>query len=75
MEHCILKVELLAEPLDEEVGCRAVERVLNREMVNLVDLLAVRVRKFATGLRADRVDRAEIVRAEKRAGRFCKGER
>ena len=44
-------------------------------MVNLVDLLAVRVRKFATGLRADRVDRAEIVRAEKRAWRFCKGER
>ena len=62
--------EFFLQPFNEEVGCGAVERVLNREMINLVDFLAVRVRKFATGLRADRVDRAEIVRAEKRAGRF-----
>ena len=39
----------------------SLERVLNRQMVDLIDLFAIRVRKLATCLGTNRVNRAKVV--------------
>ena len=53
--------EFFFQPFNEEVGCGAVKRVLNRQMVDLIDLFAIRVRKLATCLGTNRVNRAKVV--------------
>lgn len=53
--------EFFLQPFNEEVGCGAVERVLNRQMVDLIDFFAIRVRKLATCLGTNRVNRAKVV--------------
>ena len=54
--------------LYEEIGGRADDGVLNREMIDLVDFFAVGVWIFTAGFRADIVDKAGVILREKRAG-------
>ena len=54
--------------LYDEIGSRADDGVFNREMIDLVDFLAVGMWIFTAGFRADIVDKAGVILREKRAG-------
>ena len=54
--------------LYEEIGGRTDDGVFNREMIDLIDFLAVGMWIFAAGFWADIVDKAGVILREKRAG-------
>ena len=54
--------------LYKEIGGRADDGVFNREMIDLIDFLAVGMWIFAAGFWADIVDKTGVILCEKRAG-------
>ena len=64
----VLFLDFFHHLLHEEIGSRTDDGVLNREMIDLVDFLAVGMWIFTAGFRADIVDKAGVILREKRAG-------
>ena len=65
----VLFLDFFHHFLHEEIGSRANDGVFNREMIDLVDFLAVGMWIFTAGFWADIVDKAGVILCKKRAGK------